>query len=153
MASEALDIKTLTTLIMATPKTDIEQSVGRILRQKHTNPIVVDIIDQHEPFIRQWYKRRTFYKKHNYRILQTTSTKYTPDTTTWNCASSATVSKAGRPKKTQTIDTRPSVLQTMLTAEKCSAESDSDNDESFDDEKSSSKNTVFTKCLLNLHDD
>ena len=153
MASEALDIKTLTTLIMATPKTDIEQSVGRILRQKHTNPIVVDIIDQHEPFIRQWYKRRTFYKKHNYRILQTTSTKYTPDTTTWNCASSATVSKAGRPKKTQTIDTRPSVLQTMLTAEKCSAESDSDNDESFDDEKSSSKNTVFAKCLLNLHDD
>lgn len=153
MASEALDIKTLTTLIMATPKTDIEQSVGRILRQKHTNPIVVDIIDQHEPFIRQWYKRRTFYKKHNYRILQTTSTKYTPDTTTWNCASSATVSKAGRPKKTQTIDTRPSVLQTMLTAEKCSAESDSDYDESFDDEKSSSKNTVFTKCLLNLHDD
>jgi superfamily II DNA or RNA helicase len=153
MASEALDIKTLTTLIMATPKTDIEQSVGRILRQKHTNPIVVDIIDQHEPFIRQWYKRRTFYKKHNYRILQTTSTKYTPDTTTWNCASSTTVSKAGRPKKTQTIDTRPSVLQTMLTAEKCSAESDSDNDESFDDEKSSSKNTVFTKCLLNLHDD
>ena len=153
MASEALDIKTLTTLIMATPKTDIEQSVGRILRQKHTNPIVVDIIDQHEPFIRQWYKRRTFYKKHNYRILQTTSTKYTPDTTTWNCASSTTVSKAGRPKKTQTIDTRPSVLQTMLTAEKCSAESHSDNDESFDDEKSSSKNTVFTKCLLSLQDD
>ena len=33
MAS-ATDIKTLTTLIMATPKTDIEQSVGRILRQK-----------------------------------------------------------------------------------------------------------------------
>ena len=116
MASEALDIKTLTTLIMATPKTDIEQSVGRILRQKHTNPIVVDIIDQHEPFIRQWYKRRTFYKKHNYRILQTTSTKYTPDTTTWNCASSATVSKAGRPKKTQTIDTRPSAVSyTHLT--------------------------------------
>ena len=63
MASEALDIKTLTTLIMATPKTDIEQSIGRILRQRHTNPIVVDIIDQHEPFIRQWYKRLKFLQK------------------------------------------------------------------------------------------
>ena len=47
MAAEALDIKTLTTLIMATPKTDIEQAVGRILREKHSNPIVVDIIDEH----------------------------------------------------------------------------------------------------------
>ena len=34
MAAEALDIKTLTTLIMATPKTDIEQAVGRILREE-----------------------------------------------------------------------------------------------------------------------
>jgi NDP-sugar pyrophosphorylase family protein len=34
MASEGLDIKTLTTLIMASPKTDVCQSVGRILRVK-----------------------------------------------------------------------------------------------------------------------
>ena len=50
MAAEALDIKTLSTLIMATPKTDITQSVGRILRMKHDNPIVVDIIDSHDCF-------------------------------------------------------------------------------------------------------
>jgi superfamily II DNA or RNA helicase len=35
MAAEALDIKTLATLVMVTPKTDITQSVGRILRIKH----------------------------------------------------------------------------------------------------------------------
>jgi len=58
MAAEALDIKTLTTLIMATPKTDIEQSVGRILRDKHSNPIVVDIIDNHDLFQNQWRKRK-----------------------------------------------------------------------------------------------
>jgi superfamily II DNA or RNA helicase len=69
MAAEALDIKTLTTLIMATPKTDIEQAVGRILREKHGNPIVVDIIDQHTPFKNQWRKRRQFYKKQNYKIV------------------------------------------------------------------------------------
>lgn len=84
MASEALDIKTLTTLIMATPKTDIEQSVGRILREKHSQPIVVDIVDSHDLFKNQWRKRKTFYKKENYKILYTTSLKYTPDTRLWD---------------------------------------------------------------------
>lgn len=76
MAAEALDIKTLSTLVMATPKTDIEQSVGRILREKHANPIVVDIIDSHDLFKNQWKSRKTFYKKCDYRILYTNSTKY-----------------------------------------------------------------------------
>jgi len=70
MAAEALDIKTLTTLIMATPKTDIEQAVGRILRSKHLTPVVVDIVDKHELFKRQWIKRQQFYKKQNYKIIQ-----------------------------------------------------------------------------------
>ena len=69
MAAEALDIKSLTTLLMATPKTDIEQAVGRILREKHGNPVVIDIIDQHQPFRNQWKKRKTFYKKQNYQIV------------------------------------------------------------------------------------
>jgi superfamily II DNA or RNA helicase len=83
MAAEALDIKTLTTLIMATPKTDIEQSVGRILREKHSNPIVVDIIDSHDLFKNQWKKRKTFYKKENYKIIYTTSVLYTTHTSDW----------------------------------------------------------------------
>jgi superfamily II DNA or RNA helicase len=83
MASEGLDIKTLTTLIMATPKTDIEQSVGRILRERHGNPVVVDIIDEHQPFKNQWTKRKAFYKKQNYKIIQTTSTDYDPDIRFW----------------------------------------------------------------------
>jgi hypothetical protein len=83
MAAEALDIKTLTTLIMATPKTDIEQSVGRILRDKHSNPVVVDIVDSHDLFKNQWQKRRKFYCKENYKIIYTTSQKYNTDTTTW----------------------------------------------------------------------
>jgi superfamily II DNA or RNA helicase len=79
MAAEALDIKTLSTLIMATPKTDIEQSVGRILREKHKQPIVVDIIDSHEPFQNQWRKRKQFYKKENYKVTYTTNDKYLRD--------------------------------------------------------------------------
>lgn len=84
MASEGLDIKTLTTLFMITPMTNIEQSVGRILRQKHEfPPIVVDIIDTHDNFQRQWSKRKSFYKKNNYKIIQTSSSKYDKDSTKW----------------------------------------------------------------------
>ena len=83
MAAEALDIKTLTTLIMATPKTDIEQAVGRILREKHGSPIVVDIIDEHQPFKNQWSKRRAFYKKQNYKIIHSSNLNYNSNVKTW----------------------------------------------------------------------
>jgi len=76
MAAEALDIKTLSTLVMITPKTDIIQSVGRILRVKHENPIIVDIVDKHDVFQKQWMQRRRFYKKCNYRIRQIDSNQY-----------------------------------------------------------------------------
>lgn len=77
MAAEALDIKTLSTLVMVTPKTDITQSVGRILRMKHDKPIIVDLVDQHDPFQKQWIQRRRYYKKCNYKIIQNNSKKYT----------------------------------------------------------------------------
>ena len=76
MAAEALDIKTLSILLMATPKTDITQSVGRILRVKHKSPIVVDIVDRHEVFQNQWNQRKRFYKKCNYVIYNKDSTQY-----------------------------------------------------------------------------
>jgi superfamily II DNA or RNA helicase len=76
MASEGLDIKTLTTLIMASPKTDVCQSVGRILRVKHGRPLVIDIVDQQDIFKNQWYKRRAYYVKQNYDILMTDSPTY-----------------------------------------------------------------------------
>ena len=76
MASEGLDIKTLTTLIMASPKTDVCQSVGRILRVKHGRPLVIDIVDQQDIFRNQWHKRRAYYVKQNYDILMTDSPTY-----------------------------------------------------------------------------
>jgi superfamily II DNA or RNA helicase len=84
MAAEGLDIKSLSTLFMITPMTNIEQSVGRILRQKHEfAPVVVDIIDTHDNFQRQWLKRKSFYKKQNYKIIQTSSDYYSPDALKW----------------------------------------------------------------------
>ena len=76
MASEGLDIKTLTTLIMASPKTDVCQSVGRILRVKHSSPLVIDIIDPQDVFRAQWLKRQTYYIKQRYRIIMTDTEGY-----------------------------------------------------------------------------
>jgi hypothetical protein len=59
-----------------TPRTDVIQSVGRILRVKHENPIIVDIVDAHGIFQNQWAKRRRYYKSCNYHIAQTTSDTY-----------------------------------------------------------------------------
>ena len=82
MAAEGLDIKTLSTLFLVTPRTDITQAVGRILRVKHERPLVVDIIDNHDVFKRQWMKRKAFYKKNKYKIISTNSNLYESDTWT-----------------------------------------------------------------------
>ena len=92
MASEGLDIKTLTTLILATPKTDIEQAVGRILRVKHSNPLIIDIVDKHDLFKKQWLKRRQFYHKNDYTIQYTQDYK-TDKWTTLNKQSSKQAEK------------------------------------------------------------
>ena len=76
MASEALDIKTLTTLVMATPKTDVTQSIGRILRTKHSKPLVVDVTDQHDVFKRQCNKRIKYYDKQGYKIQRCSNKNY-----------------------------------------------------------------------------
>lgn len=76
MVAEGLDISTLSTMIFVTPKTDIVQSVGRILRTKHKSPIIIDIVDSHQLFQNQWKKRRAYYKKCNYRISLTNNSKY-----------------------------------------------------------------------------
>ena len=72
MASEAMNIKTLNTVILASPRKKIEQSVGRILRQRpserSTYPLIVDVIDSHATFRRQFLKRRTFYTQCGYKI-------------------------------------------------------------------------------------
>jgi superfamily II DNA or RNA helicase len=71
MSSEALDIPELNTLFMTTPKSNIEQSVGRILRKTHEiRPLIIDIKDNFRPFANQCNKRKTFYKKCKYEIYE-----------------------------------------------------------------------------------
>jgi superfamily II DNA or RNA helicase len=67
MASEGYDNPRLDTLILATPKSDVEQAVGRILRKQNENPpLVIDIQDFHSTFTYSNYKRLNFYKKRGF---------------------------------------------------------------------------------------
>ena len=95
MAAEGLDIKTLSTLILATPRTDVTQAVGRILRVKRDRPLVVDIVDTHDVFRRQYSKRKTFYRKNNYTIIESDNVRYFKDD--WDEAKSK---KRGKKKST-----------------------------------------------------
>ncbi len=84
MASEGMDIPKLNTIVFASPKSDVVQSVGRILREKPEvrkfHPLVIDIKDIHpnlSMFEKQCDKRIKYYKKCNHQI-----TLYLSDGTT-----------------------------------------------------------------------
>ena len=72
MVSEGFDCPTLDSVILASPKSDVIQSVGRILRKKPEDRdkqhIVVDMIDYFGNFERQWVARRRYYKKQKYQF-------------------------------------------------------------------------------------
>ena len=117
MAAEALDIKTLSILVMATPKTNITQSVGRILRVRHDNPVVVDIEDHHDVFQNQWKQRKTFYRKCNYKILSTDSIQYKTMSLDW--INDKTWSKTFEPKKGKYYDNDDCTGGNPLLKKKC----------------------------------
>jgi len=148
MAAEALDIKTLTTLIMATPKTDIEQSVGRILREKHSSPIVVDIIDSHNLFQNQWRKRKTFYKRENYKIIYTTSKNYVSDRSKWKVIYEPKLNC--QIKSNTNLSAKKTVSQKSNSSTDNSITNDSDTDEEFktETEKETKDKYLCGKCLL-----
>lgn len=74
MASEGMDIPKLNTVILASPKSDVEQSVGRVFRQKASDrkfhPLIIDIQDTFSFFKKQCEKRINFYHKSNFTIFK-----------------------------------------------------------------------------------
>ena len=75
MASEGMDIPKLNTIVLASPKSDVVQSVGRILREKANvrthHPLIIDFKDTHPNlgmFEKQCEKRIKYYKKCNHEI-------------------------------------------------------------------------------------
>ena len=72
MCKEGFDVPTLNTLVMATPRPDIDQIVGRILRVEKTgravHPLIVDIVDPQ--FKRQFGARNTLYRRRQYKVTR-----------------------------------------------------------------------------------
>lgn len=72
MAEEGLDIDGLNTLVLATPKKNIIQSIGRIMRKPiaegDINPLVIDIVDNVSCFKNWGYQRNKYYKSKKYTI-------------------------------------------------------------------------------------
>jgi superfamily II DNA or RNA helicase len=70
MASEAFSVKKLNTVVLATARKKVEQSTGRIFRERiderKVAPHIIDIIDSHECHKRRWYVRQRFYKECEY---------------------------------------------------------------------------------------
>lgn len=70
LVKEGFDVAKLNTLVMATPRPDVEQIVGRILRveksKRTTEPLIIDIVDP--TFRRQFQSRLGLYKERNYVI-------------------------------------------------------------------------------------
>jgi len=133
MSSEGLDIPTLNAEFLITPKSDIEQVVGRCLRARHAfaNPIIYDFIDSHDVFKNQWIKRKAYYKKQNYKIISTSNHKYNLEFDNWKVIHNN--------EKTSNF-WKNSPLQSKVS-------SSSDEDENSDNEV----NTNRGKCLLKLN--
>jgi len=70
MCKEGFDVAKLNTLVIATPRPDVDQIVGRILRTDKTtrtiNPLIIDIVDP--AFRRQFQARNDLYRKRNYHV-------------------------------------------------------------------------------------
>ena len=72
IAAEGLDIPLLDTLILASPRTNIEQSIGRILRTApgKSTPLVIDFVDPFGCFENMGTARHKIYRKFKYNIKQ-----------------------------------------------------------------------------------
>ena len=72
MASEAMNIKSLNAVILASPRKSVEQSTGRILRVRQSErvvvPVIIDIVDSQQMYRSQWKKRCAYYKQCTYSM-------------------------------------------------------------------------------------
>jgi hypothetical protein len=72
LAHEGLDIPALDTVILATPKSDIKQSIGRIMREtkgKVNDPLIFDIADSWSVFFAMYRKRLRVYREGGFEVI------------------------------------------------------------------------------------
>jgi superfamily II DNA or RNA helicase len=73
MSNEGLDIPTLNCLVLASPKIEVFQTIGRISRlqknNKYVKPLIIDFIDILPVFIKEADKRLLLYNKNKYNVI------------------------------------------------------------------------------------
>lgn len=106
MAEEGLDIKTIQGLVLATPKADVVQAVGRAQRDPEASPIIIDIVDPHPCFRRQYEKRLKFYNKNNFDVVEINSPKRRKNSNPIKVRKAQEVKKAERVLRLNTKLTR-----------------------------------------------
>jgi superfamily II DNA or RNA helicase len=153
MASEGLDIPTLNSQFLITPKSDIVQIVGRIMRAKHkfSHPIIYDFIDTHDIFQRQWFKRKAYYKSQNYKIVGSNSIDYNSNFDTWKTIYEPKLEQKN--KLTCNIDKgikkKPLSIRSNNSSDKSIA-IDSDESEEDEEEKLKNNNNLTGKCFITI---
>jgi hypothetical protein len=152
MSQEGLDIPTLNAEFLITPKTDIIQIVGRILRAKHSfsHPIIYDFVDSHEVFQRQWLKRKAYYKKQNYRIIGTNSTDYHSNISKWKIIyEPKSISNNMIGKCRININKEKKSNKNSSSSDKSiTNDSDSESDNDDNDENNNKDKFLCGKCLI-----
>jgi superfamily II DNA or RNA helicase len=75
MLEEGYDDPVLDTLLLATPRSRIQQTVGRIERtmEGKLRPLVVDFVDPFSVFPNMWYKRLAFYRSRGFLVVSKSS--------------------------------------------------------------------------------
>lgn len=152
MSAEGLDIPTLNAEFLITPKTDIIQSVGRILRAKHayTHPVIFDFIDSHDLFQRQWLKRKAYFKKQNYKIIGTNNKEYNMNYDLWkNIYEPKNISSDKLTVNKKTTSKKKASVKSHSSTEK-SITNDSDEEASFDDEEIPKDKYQTEVCFLKI---
>ena len=151
MASEGLDISTLNSQFLITPKSDIVQIVGRIMRAKHkfSHPIIYDFIDTHDIFQRQWFKRKSYYKSQNYKIIGSNSIDYNDNFNTWKTIYEPNIEKKNKLACNLNKGTKKQLsIRSNSSSDKSIAV---DSDESDDEEEKLKRNNSLTgKCFISI---
>ncbi len=88
MVSEAFDCPALNCLVIASPKSDVIQVTGRILRTKPEDrkfpPLIIDVVDHFSVFPGQAAKRKAYYKKCKYKFVSSLGGDASDDTESSN---------------------------------------------------------------------
>lgn len=75
LLEEGYDDPSLDTLVLCTPRSNIQQTIGRIEREHPGKavPLVIDIVDMFSLFPNMFWKRQGFYKTRGFKITDMTS--------------------------------------------------------------------------------